>query len=344
MDYQQMDGAKEEGFRVFKGALPKDNKENLPKGYLAAQKRVLPRLQYEILIKGSWKDAQVENCLFKQEEIEEARKREDFKEGGVSYGIDVSLKGVTIIAKKSGNKITLPVVLNNSNIEEFMTAIEEEIKDKSLPVSVDAIGEGAGICVVLEREKYNVIRVVQSERALDSDKYYNLRAENYDKLNLMLKGLILPDDPELRDQLLSCKKDVSGEGKIKIESKASLHNQNRSPDKLDAIVLAVSNEGKEEQEFFEDKRGMYELEKGKKVYLINYSINISQMVAEGRIGRFEVAHDPEKITSKEEQRLRYLGHIRGGWEKRLKEFMGYVEKYARTGKEMEWIKELKFRY
>ncbi|GAH73235.1 unnamed protein product, partial [marine sediment metagenome] len=54
---------------------------------------MLPRLQYRILILGSWKDAQVENCLFKQEEIEEARKREDFKEGQVSYGIDVSLKG-----------------------------------------------------------------------------------------------------------------------------------------------------------------------------------------------------------------------------------------------------------
>lgn len=336
-------GRKKKDF-CFLRALPKDNKENLPKGYLAAQKRVLPRLQYEILIKGSWKDAQVENCLFKQEEIEAARKREDFRSGGISYGIDVSLKGLTVVTKKSGNRIALPIILRDSDIDEFMEKIEEEIKDKRLPIYVDSIGEGAGICVVLEREKYNVIRINQSERALDDDKYYNLRAENYDRLNLMLNELILPEDRELRDQMLSCKKDTSREGKIKIESKASLHKKNQSPDKLDAVILACISEGKEEEEYGEDERGIYELnEEGKKVYLINYSSTILQMVKQGRIGRLEIKYDPETISEDDLSRLKYQGFIRMGWKERRAEFFEYVKKYELTGKS-DWGENLKFKF
>lgn len=338
-------GRKKRDFAFIK-ALPKDNQKNLPRDYLRDQKKVLPELQYQILILGSWKDAQVENCLFKQEEIEGARKREDFKEGGISYGIDVSLKGTTIIAKKSGNRITLPVILRDSDIDEFMEKVGEEIKNKSLPIYVDSIGEGAGICVVLEREKYNVKRVVQNEKAFDENKYFNLRAENYDRLNLMLDELILPNDRELRDQMLSCKKDISSEGKLKIESKKKLHDKKQSPDKLDAVVLAVSGEGREEEEYGTDEKGrVYELtEEGKKVYLINHSINISAMVKQGRIGRLEVKYDPETISDNDLQRLKYQGFIRENWESRREKFYKYIEKYARTGKSLDWIYELEFKY
>ncbi len=337
-------GRKKKDFAFIK-ALPKDNKQNLPRNYLRDQKSVLPELQYKILILGSWEDAQIENCLFDRDEIEEARKREDFKKGKIAYGIDISLKGTTAIAKKSGNKITLPVVLNNVDIDEFMTAIEEEIKDKGLPIYIDSIGEGAGVAVVLEREKFNVKRINQSESPFDLDKYYNLRAENYDRLNLMLNELILPEDRELKDQMLNCKKDVSREGKIKIESKVSLHHKNQSPDKLDAVVLCISGEGKEEEEYGEDERGAFELsEEGKKIYLINYSSNISQMVNKGAIGRLEIKYDPMTIDDSEKQRLKYQGFIRENWEERRKIFFGYVEKYARTGKSLDWIYELKFEF
>lgn len=337
-------GRKKKDFAFIK-ALPKDNRQNLPHDYLKSQKRVLPRLQYKILILGSWEDAQVEDCLFKKEEIEEARKREDFKKGGISYGIDISLRGVTAIAKKWGNRITLPIILRDSSIDEFMEKIEEEIKDKSLPIYVDSIGEGAGVAVVLEREKYNIKRVVQNETALDSDKYYNLRAENYDRLNLMLNELILPEDRELRDQMLSCKKDLSREGKLKIESKKKLHDKKQSPDKLDAVVLVCIGEGKEEEEYGEDERGTYELsEEGKKIYLINYSSEISMMVNKGAIGKLEIKYDPETISKADLDRLKYQGFIRQDWEERRKEFFRYVEKYARTGKGLDWIADLKFKF
>jgi len=337
-------GRKKKDFAFIK-ALPKDNQKNLPRNYLRDQKKVLPELQYKILILGSWKDAQIEDCLFDREKIEEARKRESFMKGRTAYGIDISLKGTTVVAKKWGNKISLPIILRDSDIDEFMEKIEEEIRDKSLPIFIDAIGEGSGVAVVLEREKYNVKRVVQNERALDSDKYFNLRAENFDRLNLMLDELILPNDQELKNQMLSCKKDMDKEGKIKIESKKKLHDKNQSPDKLDAVVLSCVGEGKEEEEYFEDEKGrMYELEEGKKIYLINYSINISQMVKQGRIGRLEVKYDPEKISKDDLNRLKYQGFIRIDWIERRKEFYGYVEKYQRTGKSLDWIYDLKFKF
>lgn len=337
-------GRKKRDFAFIK-ALPKDNQKNLPRSYLRDQKKILPRLQYRILILGSWKDAQVENCLFKQEEIEKARKRENFKEGGISYGIDVSLKGTTVIAKKSGNRITLPIVLRDSDIDEFMEKTEEEIKNKSLPVYVDSVGEGAGICVVLEREKYNVKRINQSKPAKDSDKYYNLRSENYDRLNLMLNELILPNDKELKNQMLNCKKDFSKEGKIKLETKLELHRRKQSPDKLDAVVLACVGEGKEGEEYGEDERGVYELsEEGKKIYLINYSIEISAMAKNGQIGRLEIKYNPEIISKSDLDRLKYQGFIRMDWIERRKRFFGYIEKYKKTGKSLDWINDLKFKF
>lgn len=337
-------GRKRKDF-AFIRALPKDNKQNLPRDYLRSQKNVLPELQYQILILGSWKDAQIEDCLFDKEKIEAAIKREDFRKGRTAYGIDISLKGVTIVAKKSGNIITLPVVLINSDIDEFMEKIENEIKDKGIPIYIDAIGEGAGICVVLEREKYNVIRVVQNESALDYDKYFNLRAENYDRLNLILDELILPNDQELIDQMLNCKRDLSREGKLKIQSKVELHHKNQSPHKLDAAVLCISGEGKEESEFFEDERGAYELsEEGKKIYLINYSSEISVMVKNGQIGKLEITHDPVTISDSERKRLEYQGFIRTGWIERRAKFFVYLEKYARTGKSLDWIYDLKFKF
>ncbi len=336
-------GRKKKDF-AFVRALPKDNKQNLPRNYLRDQKRVLPELQYKILILGSWEDAQVEDCLFKKEEIEEARKREDFKKGRTAYGIDTGLRNITAISKKSGNKITLPIVLRDSSIDEFMEKIEEEIKDKNIPIYIDAIGEGAGVAVVLEREKYNVKRVVQNERALDDSKYFNKRAENYDRLNLMLNELILPNDQELINQMLNCKKDVSREGKIKIESKAELHNKKQSPDKLDAVVLVCVGEGREEEEFFEvGTVKAYELDNGKRINLINYQSNIHRMVNQKRIGRLEVVYDPEKISENDLQRLKYQGFIRQNWRERRAEFFEYIRKYEMTGK-TDWRENLKFKF
>ena len=335
-------GRKKKDF-CFLRALPKDNKENLPKDYLGAQKRVLPRLQYEILIKGSWKDAQIEDCLFDREKIEEAVRREDFQPGKISYGVDIGLKGTTVVAKKWGNRISLPIILRDSNFDEFMEKIEEEIKDRNIPIYIDAIGEGSGVAIILEREKFNTKKVIQNERALNSDKYFNLRAENFDRLNLILNELILPNDQELIDQMLGCKKDMDKEGRIKIESKKKLHDKNQSPDKLDAVVLSCVGEGKTEEEFFEDSRGIYELIEGKKVYLINYQSTIAQMVNQGRIGRLEVTYRPETISENDLQRLKYQGFIRQNWEERRKEFFSYIRKYELTGKK-DWGENLKFKY
>lgn len=238
----------QKGDFYFLKALPKDN-PHIPPDYIKNQKKVLSEIEFKILILGSWEDAQIENCVFDKEKIEEAVKREKHIKGTVAYGIDVSLSGMTVMAKKSGNKITIPMVLKNSNIDEVMKKIGKVVKSRSMPTYVDSIGEGAGVAVVLEREKYNVIRVRQSEPASDYDKYFNQRAENYDRLNQMLdEGLNLPNDQELINQILMIKKEFSQDGRIKIESKKKLLDRKQSPDKLDAVVLACIGGGGIEDE------------------------------------------------------------------------------------------------
>lgn len=233
----------------FLKAFPKDN-PHLPEDYIRNQKKVLSDIEFKILILGSWEDAQIEDCLFSKEKIDEVVKNKKHVKGSTSYGIDVSLAGTSVVAKKSGNKVTIPVVLKNSNIDELMEKIGKTVKNKNTPIYVDAIGEGAGLAVILEREKYNVIKVRQSELAMDSDKYFNQRAENYDRLNQMLEeGLNLQNDAELINQMLMTKKDFSKDNRIKIESKKALHDRKQSPDKLDAVVLScIGGGGLEEDE------------------------------------------------------------------------------------------------
>jgi hypothetical protein len=222
--------------------------------------------------------------------------------GGTSYGIDISLVGTTVMAKKSGNKITIPLVLKNSNIDELMEKIGKIVKSKSTPIYVDAIGEGAGLAVILEREKYNVIKVRQSEQANDYDKYFNQRAENYDRLNQLLdEGLNLLNDIELINQMLMTKKDFSKDNRIKIESKKALHDRKQSPDLLDAVVLSCIGGGLEEDEGDESElsisikqwatlkgslsyleREMFDIEKHKQISYIKK--NEKNFIEQGLIG------------------------------------------------------------
>lgn len=251
----------------FLKALPKDN-PHLPKGYLRLQKETLPALDYKILILGSWEDAQTVDCLFEKEKVEEAIKNNKWIRGGVSYGIDFSLSGTSAIAKKSGNKISLPIVMKNTDMDKLIEKIKKKITSKEVPIYIDAIGEGSGLCSILEKEGYNIIRVRQNEQAIDFNKYYNLRAENYDRLNQLLEeGLNLPNDQELKNQMLLTKKEFHSDGRIKIESKLKLIKRGRSPDKLDAVVLSCLGSGIEEEVLKDEYGRLYELNKwGQPIY------------------------------------------------------------------------------
>jgi hypothetical protein len=108
-------------------------------------------------------------------------------------------------------------------------------------IIVESIGLGVGVCDGLKGFEYNVTGYNSSEPSGDSRKYLNRREESYfTPAKLLEDGTVsLPQDAELWEELLAVEWKVAGNGSVQIEAKEKLKARlNRSPDKMDALVMA----------------------------------------------------------------------------------------------------------
>jgi len=116
-------------------------------------------------------------------------------------------------------------------------------------VVVDEIGVGKGLGDRLREAGYPCTAFIASKRPEEEGaviRYANLRAEAYDRFRTMLvRGLVaLPPDPLLEEELRTCRGFTNSSGKLQIISKAEWRAIiARSPDRLDACVLAVAADG-----------------------------------------------------------------------------------------------------
>lgn len=116
-------------------------------------------------------------------------------------------------------------------------------------IRVDEIGIGKGIGDRLRDAGYPCEAFIASRRAESSDggaRYANLRAEAADRLrSKLVRGEVaLPPDDLLREELLTCQQVITATGKLQIWSKKEWRNViGRSPDRLDAVILAVAGTG-----------------------------------------------------------------------------------------------------
>ena len=118
------------------------------------------------------------------------------------------------------------------------------------PVNVDGIGWGAAAYESLKRKGFNAQAVLFGNGCSGwTDKrrvlaFTNLRAFTYWQLRDALdpelgRNLALPPDPDLLAELTSARYEVIG-GRVKIEPKEEISQRlGRSPDKADAVALAV---------------------------------------------------------------------------------------------------------
>lgn len=128
--------------------------------------------------------------------------------------------------------------------------VKRLMREKGEPVPwgsvvVDEIGIGAGVMDGLEESGWPCRGWKGSRKADESGQFANARAEAYWTLRELLEGgkVSLPDDRKLREELLAVKWSPNSRGQVQIESKDDLKSRlGRSPDRLDAVTMAVHQE------------------------------------------------------------------------------------------------------
>lgn len=117
------------------------------------------------------------------------------------------------------------------------------LKHNASHIGVDTIGVGGGVADRLREmasDKYEVVDIDSSEKANDPERYYNRRAEMWDRAALMLNdgdvGL-RHADPILEGQLCSPKYEFRN-GRMLVEPKEKVKERLlRSPDRADCAVM-----------------------------------------------------------------------------------------------------------
>ena len=135
---------------------------------------------------------------------------------------------------------------NQSNVEVANLATNFIYEYKPRRIFMDIGGQGAGVFDILKDRGFGeIIRGVYfGEKALKSDRYFNRRAEMWDKIRLWLEEKPqpqLPEDEELFDELTGVCKKYDSHGRLQLEGKDEIKKKlGRSPDKADALALTFA--------------------------------------------------------------------------------------------------------
>lgn len=151
-------------------------------------------------------------------------------------------------------------------LRELLAEITGRDRPRVSAVVVDEIGVGGGVKDGLEaalrgltfahepanRGPYRpartespveVVGFNSSRSAADATRFLNLRAASYWAVRERLESgeLLVPDDPELVEELAALRWQVTGAGAIQIEAKTDLRGRlGRSPDRADALAMSFA--------------------------------------------------------------------------------------------------------
>ena len=109
-------------------------------------------------------------------------------------------------------------------------------------VFIDDTGVGGGVTDRLKQLGYKPIPVNAGEKALESGKYFNLRAEMWDKLRLWLvAGGSIPNDPELKADITGPEYGFDAKERLQLEKKEDMKKRGlSSPDKAESIIVTFA--------------------------------------------------------------------------------------------------------
>ena len=135
---------------------------------------------------------------------------------------------------------------NQSNVEVANLTTNFIYEYKPRRIFMDIGGQGAGVFDILKDRGFGeIIRGVYfGEKASKPERYFNRRAEMWDKIAAWLDEKPqpqLPEDEELFNELTSVCKKYDSHGRLQLESKDEIKKKlGRSPDKADALALTFA--------------------------------------------------------------------------------------------------------
>jgi hypothetical protein len=163
------------------------------------------------------------------------------------YGLDVARFGddASVLVKRRGNIVTDIKMWRGLDLMQLTGAVVNEANlDRPAEICVDSIGLGAGVADRLREVGQPARDVNVSESAAMNPSADRLRDDLWLQMRDWLgqRACKLPQDPDLRMDLVSPRFNFTSSGKLKLESKAELKKRlRRSPDRADALALTFAS-------------------------------------------------------------------------------------------------------
>jgi PBSX family phage terminase large subunit len=226
----------------FTQALPTDN-PYISTDYLETLQSLQPKIKSR-LYDGNWEFTEEENELIQYEKLLQCFYNESTLSGDTTMYLTADIADLgndrTVLCIWHGWTLIKYDIYLKKDTKFIVESIKELMKLYKIQISnviIDATGVGAGVCSYLPGS----IRYNSSEKALNDEKYYNLKTQLWfkftGKINNQEVSFQFPYDEKLVQELSAYKKEVKNE-KIKVTSKDDVKRQlGRSPDIADAAYL-----------------------------------------------------------------------------------------------------------
>jgi hypothetical protein len=182
-------------------------------------------------------DKEVEQAMYKNLYAIEGKKR---------LGVDIGRGGnYTVFVLRTDNYAKILEKNRDSDLMAQVGRIIRIMQDENIlaeDVFIDDVGVGGGIVDRLKEEGYKVRAVKEGEKAQNSEKFVNVRAEAYWELRKwILDGGALEKNEDWY-QLCEIRYKEDSSSRLKIESKEDMRKRGlESPDVADALMLTFAN-------------------------------------------------------------------------------------------------------
>lgn len=187
---------------------------------------------------------QGDDMLISLADVERAQERWIRPTGTLkALGVDVARYGsdeTVEIEIYDDGAIAVPHSIRGQNTMATAGAIKASIAEKK---AVDDSGVGGGVTDRLQEQYVDIIPYNAGEKAIDSERFLNRRAETWWMIREALRKdeITLPPDNKLAADLTNIKYSYTSKGQIKLESKDEVKKRlGRSPDRGDALAIALA--------------------------------------------------------------------------------------------------------